>query len=272
MSWKDKFLKEQDKTSYYDTIKEELQSRWNYDQLLTSESIRSYNKMSIDPFKFGLVVWDWNKAFEKKIKKIRYESFEKYGTSDDQMKYKKWNGLNNRKSLGIPFQYIDKIPNWAKNSNWQGSDDIMGRFEGQVQYGNSSSHDFTIELTYDAECSGDLYYDFDAMNQTKWSMQFLDRIENQLKSLAFPQYDGYYSPPVKVLLNIGSVYIDYPIVIKSVDVEYQAPFEIITMRSMRRKITLGCVSSYPSWQAISATQVWTANTGAVFARQEFQQL
>ena len=44
------------------------------------------------------------------------------------------------------------------------------------------------------------------------------------------------------------------------------------MRSMLRKVTLEMKSSYPPWQAISASEVWTADSGAVFGRQEFQKI
>jgi len=263
--------------SYYEDIKTTLENRWFKDEIATSTSNKDYsqlgNRIGIDPYKFGLLVYDYSKQFEKKIRQIKFDSMSNYST-DDKFKYKQWSGTGANKigkSLGIPFQYIEKIPDFNKGANYEELGDIIGRFEQLAQYSNSSAHSFSIELIYHAECSNETDADATRMGND-WSIQFIDRIENQLKSLVLPQYDGYFSPPCKVLLNLGNVYVDYPLIVKNVSVSYEPPFDVITMESHIRKITLEVQTSYPAWQALHATQVWTADDGAVFSRQEFKKL
>jgi hypothetical protein len=255
--------------SYYDEIKTTLENRWFKDMLFDTKSLnKNGNRIGIDPYKFGLILYDFSKQFEKKLKQIKFESMSKY-SQDDKYKYYYWTtSTKTSKSLGIPFQYIEKIPDFNKGANYEEISDIIGRFEPLTQYSNSTPHSFSIELIYHAECDED---NTETINND-WSIQFIDRIENQLKSLILPQYDGYFSPPCKVLLNIGNIYVDYPLIVKNVSVSYEPPFDVITMKSHIRKITLEVQTSYPAWQALHATQVWTADDGSVFSRQEFKSL
>lgn len=262
--------------SYYDEIKTQLENRWFKDIIISNNNDYSNlgNRIGRDPYKFGLLVYDYSKQFEKKLKQAKFESLSKFGSNDDKYKYYTWSGSGAGKSgktLGIPFQYIEKIPDFSKGANYEEVGDIIGRFEQLTQYSNSSAHSFSLELIYHAECSNESEED-SSRSGNEWSIQFIDRIESQLKSLVLPQYDGYFSPPCKILLNIGNIYVDYPLIVKNVNVSYEPPFDVITMKSHIRKITLEVQTSYPAWQALHAIQVWTADDGSVFSRQEFSSL
>jgi len=174
--------------------------------------------------------------------------------------------------MGIPFQYIEQMPIWNKTANWNDIGETMGRFESQSVYGNSSAQDLTLSLNYYAESGDNSGLDGyeNKFGRNTWTLNAIERIKFQIQSLVFPQYDGGFSPPVKCLLNIGNVFVDIPVVIKSVSVEETAPYEVRTMRSMFKKITIEMRTSYPAWQAISASKVWTASDGSVFSRQELE--
>jgi len=261
---------------FFRRIEADLKNRWIEESMLINETYSASdmlgNRVGMQPHKFGLVVWDWNDEYKKQLKRMKLKkgitSYE-----DDPLKYKEWLNSNTYKSFyGIPFQYIEQIPVWNKSAQWNDLGDIMGRFESQSIYGNSQAQDLTVSLTYLAENgkNSGLTSEIGYIKDTTWTLNAIERFSLQIKSLVFPQYDGKFAPPVKVLLNIGNIFVDFPVVIKNVTVEETNPFEITTMRAMMKKITIEMKSSYPAWQAISATQVWTADTGAVFGRQELQ--
>ena len=262
--------------TFYDNIKSTLEERWHSEDF-TNTDINTYsknqlsNKIGMKPNSFGLTVWDYGNLFKNSLQNKSSKS--KYNKSeDDELKYETW-GVEDD-TFGIPFQYIEAVPTWTKGANYDEANDIMGRFEGQVAYSNSSNQDLSISLIYYAESS--IGSGYESVNSKAiptsfdWTLGAIDRFELQLKSLVFPQYDGKYSPPLKVMLNIGNMFVDFPVVIKSISCESLPPYEITTMRSMMRKITIEMKSSYPSWQALSAPNIWTADDNSVFARQEFK--
>lgn len=254
---------------FYEKIKGELQDRWQeVDQINNvvgnkADVTRMGNIVGMQPHKFGLTVWDWNRQFEKRLRELRRQD-----NSYDPLAYQ----FKRDNFMGIPFQYIESIPIWNKTVNWGEVGDIMGRFETQSVYSNSSAQDLTITLNYFAESSDNSGLDGYERKYSRdtWTLNAIERIKLQLQSITFPQYDGKFSPPVKCLLNIGNIFIDLPIVVKGLTIEEGPPYELRTMRSMFKKITIEAKTSYPSWQALSATQIWTADTGGVFARQELQ--
>jgi len=256
--------------NFYTKIKEDLQNRWRPVSQVSNivggkgDKTNIGNIIGMQPHKFGLTVWDWDRQFEKKLRELR----RKGGNDYDPMAYK----FTRDNFMGIPFQYIESLPMWNKTANWSDVGEIMGRFETQSVYSNSSAQDLTITLNYYAESSDNSGLDGNEKPNSRdtWTLNAIERIKLQLQSITFPQYDGKFSPPVKCLLNIGNIFVDLPVVVKSLTIEEGPPYELRTMRSMFKKITVEMRTSYPAWQALSAPQIWTADNGGVFARQELQ--
>ena len=266
---------------FYEHIKNDLETNWksldiinekyNFSNGKSSRSPDLGSRFGINPYNYGFVIYDWNDQFLKNINKIFYEKMLQGKTLDPNVS----NNYNMRyKHLGIPFQYIEALPQWNKSANWNDVGEVMGRFESQTVYSNSSAQELSISLDYYAESSDDKpeYNEMKKIprNINPWTMTLIERIKLQLQSLVFPQYDGQFSPPVKVLLNIGNLFVDVPVVIKNVSIEELPPFEINTLRGMRKKITIEMRTSYPSWQCLSAPQVWTSDNGGIFAKQDFE--
>lgn len=189
----------------------------------------------------------------------------------------------NIKDLIIPFQYLEEMPIFVKSANWNDISDIMGRFENIPVYSNTSSHEFTLNLTYYVQSSGEqLYYKDTARNQvefTNWTKKDVKKYISRLRALVYPQLDGNFSPPPKVLLNIGSVFIDYPCIVKAVTVQNLAPFDIRTGEALYHKVVIELKSAYPAWQSINFSQVYKAYDTVtssskygekIFSRQEYK--
>ena len=243
----------------------------------------------------------------------------------------------NRKANHIPFQYIEKVPNWSKEAVYE-DNQIPGRFETQSNYSHSNANNVDMQLLYYAEADdpydeilgfepdtgnkkklrqdlnviqkdfvniknasqdfqgdpnlslnsyvqGRLQLGSEAQKQrlneflnpkpkpaTHWTVQKIEFYIARLKSLLYPEYDGNYTPPRKVLLNIGETYWDFPVIIKSIGIEHESPFDIKRMTSRFFKVNLTLASSYPLYQAISASQIRTSmlsEGNKVFAQKSF---
>lgn len=150
----------------------------------------------------------------------------------------------------IPFQYLSEsgIPPWAKSANWSDIE-VGGRFENIQAYSHSNNQEFNIELMYHAEGTEELKH------KTPWTLENITRICTKLESLVFPQYDNKFSPPNFCILNIGSVYIDFPVIIKNVTITSEAPFRQRDLMPRTRKVTLDLKSSFPIYQAISSGDI-----------------
>jgi len=171
----------------------------------------------------------------------------------------------------IPFQYVEEFPVWSKSANWSSISDVIGRYEDLSVYGNSGALDsMTLTLNYIAEKATN------NPNQKAWSVSYVDQIEKRLQSLVFPQLDSYFSPPYKVLLNIGQMFVDFPCVIKAITIPRDVAtgnFYWKTGNTYFKKITLELRSSYPAWQALSAKGIRTTREGnKVFARKEYKRV
>ena len=81
-----------------------------------------------------------------------------------------------------------------------------------------------------------------------------------MESLVYPQYDEKYNPPNLCLLNVGSIYMDVPVLIKSVTVSHKPPFDTQTMMPRTFQVTLDARISYPLYQAISAREIIDKST------------
>lgn len=156
----------------------------------------------------------------------------------------------------VPFQYIEQIPPRAKTANYDDVE-IHSRFESIPIYKSSGNNEFQLQLKYYAEGSEKLGH------QTFWTVEQIERIVKKLEALTFPAYDDKFSPPDKVLLNIGSIYIDVPVVIKSVSLNYKPPYDIDTLQSRFIEATVDCKTAYPTYQAIGSSQIYLVATDRV---------
>ena len=205
----------------------ELSLNWSQEMHKTGKSIPANAEI------WGLKILDWDDSFANRMSE--------YTTPD----------------LKIPFQYLEQIPNWDKGANWSEVNDVVGRYEGMLIYANSNAQDINLSLTYHAESERN-----DSGVNTYWTLENIEMITKRLQSLVYPQYDGRFAPPNKVLLNIGNIWRNVPLVIKQVNVEYQNSsgnaFDIKTGLPMLRKISVSCRTSYPMWQGIGSMSVYTA--------------
>jgi hypothetical protein len=240
----------------------------------------------------------------------------------------------------IPFQYIEKVPNWTKEAMYEESQ-IPGRFENIMSYNQSGNNQIDLQLLYYAEkddpfdpilnvadnrgssrstikdlnniqrdaqrnytqdflanppsSQEDFFSRVDQQFQdvqrlsknridqfinknkfgekptfeTHWSIQKILVYIQRLKSLVYPEYDGFYSGPKSLLLNIGETWWDVPVVIKSISIEHNAPFDIKNMLSRFYVVNITMSTSYPMYQAISASAVYNSRTNEVFARKTY---
>jgi len=225
-------------SNYWDSLDADL--RYSENNLLWSEEYHKMKSVPPNALLFGLSIIDWDKSFSKRIRSYK------------------------AKDLHIPFQYIEQIPDWVKGAEWNSISDVIGRFAPQDVYSNSGPIDFDIKLHYYAEANKntDEY-------ATHWTLENIETYTKRLQSLVYPMYDGLYSPPPKLKLNIGSIYRDIPVIIKNVSIAWKSPYQISTLQSILREITLSCRVAYPSWQAISCPKVYMGKSdNAVFAYQQ----
>lgn len=161
--------------------------------------------------------------------------------------------------IRIPFQYIEKIPNWQKSASYS-EDNVIGRYEPIPVYSHSNAQSIKVDLMYHAYSE----------NNGDWSLRKIEsEIIPKLKSLCFPQYDGRFSPPQPMVLNIGSHFIDVPVVIVDVNVEPHGPFEIDGLKAHGNKVSLDLRVAYPIYQAISQNLIIRAADNTIFAKKEF---
>ena len=182
---------------------------------------------------WGLKILDWDDAFANRMSE--------FTTAD----------------LKIPFQYLEQIPNWDKQANYAEIGEVLGRYEGINIYTNSSAQDVNLSLTYHAEA----LKNGSGIN-TFWTLENIEVLTKRLQSLVYPQYDGRFGPPNKVLLNIGNIWRNVPLIVKQVNVEYQNAsgnaFDVFTGLPKMRKITINCRTAYPLWQGVGSMSVYTA--------------
>lgn len=210
----------------------QAESRW--DSVRRQDIGASGKPTPFEARRFGLTINDWDGKLENRV--IGMET----------------------KDLYLPFQYVDQVPNFEKASAWNASETPAGRFEPMQVYSNGDEQVLPLALVYHAET-----YDEDGT----WSLKYVESVVGRLKSLAYPMQDGEFSAPPKCLLNIGSIYVDVPVVVKNVSIEAGAPYDYRTGLSMLRKVVLQCTVSYPAWQSIGMTQAFASSDapGKVFA-------
>lgn len=177
--------------------------------------------------------------------------------------------------MKIPFQFMEKVPDFNKSANYQENGDIIGRFEPIDIYSNSGPQNISLEIMYSAEGSSEitaLSGGETSYPRTTWTIEYIDVLLGRLKAFVYPTYNQRYYPPMRALLNIGSMYRNVPILIKDVKIENMPPYDIQTGKSRNYKINIEAKVSYPIWQSIDAGDVYTGvNTDrqSVFTYKEF---
>lgn len=199
--------------------------------------------------------------------------------------------------LRIPFQYLTEgPPSLTKTANYDDTN-IPGRFEGIASYTYSNTVDFQLDLTYVAESRqrkaedksnmssfeknfiaqangeiskekafgkfiNDVYNDGSKKNNI-WSLEYINSLIPLYESLVYPQYDDKYNPPNLCLLNMGSIFMDLPVLIKTVTVAHKPPYDIKTMMPRNFQVTVDLRISYSIYQAISSRSIIDKSTEAL---------
>jgi hypothetical protein len=161
------------------------------------------------------------------------------------------------------------ITSYNKKLSQQGIDDLSSgkKLDNLVQ---NFSRDSDAYARKKINNYFDTIYNPKAEPKTPWTVEYIESLILKLKSLVFPQYDGRFTPPNKVLFNAGDLFVDYPLIIKTITVDHDGPFQIKNMMPMTYKVTLSCVTNYPLYQAVSATRVYSGVEGnRIFAQKKF---
>lgn len=199
--------------------------------------------------------------------------------------------------LRIPFQYLTEgIPSLTKTANYDDTN-IPGRFEGIPSYTYSNTVDFQLDLTYVAEsrqyvtdnnsnkrsfeknyiaqANGEItpgaafdnfindVYNNGSKKNNIWSLEYINSLIPLYESLVYPQYDEKFNPPNLCMLNIGAIFMDLPVLIKTVTVAHKPPFDIKTMMPRTIQITLDLRIAFPLYQAISSRSIIDKSTEAL---------
>ncbi len=167
----------------------------------------------------------------------------------------------------IPFQLIgDEIPNKTKSANYEDTP-IATRFEPLKSYSGSNSQDISLKLIYVALGSSKLGH------RTFWTIENIEELVRKLESLVYPTYSVKFEAPKTVLLNMGSIFIDVPLKIKSISIANKAPFELSDITARTKEISIEAVVSYPIYQAIEAKDImFSENGNRVFSYKKFSQI
>lgn len=212
-----------------------LHQNWNTDYMSSATFVPSNAQM------FGLVIIDFDNTLKTRITAMK--------TSD----------------LEIPFQHIEEIPGWDKSANYE-EQTVVGRFEPATIYSSSSAQEISITLIYNAEAK------YNTNAKTPWTLENIEQYQKRLQSLMYPYYYKGFSAPSKVKLNIGNIFCNVPMFVKSVKIKNEAPFDFETGLPFTRKISLDLRVAYPSWQAISADKIFVEKAGnRVFAYQSINE-
>lgn len=177
----------------------------------------------------------------------------------------------------IPFQYLESgdLPQLTKSANYDDTS-IPGRFENIKMYNNSNNIQFSLNLMYCAlgtervslnPKQGADQHLYSA--RSPWTQEQIARISAKFESLVYPRYDVNFAPPPYCLLNIGSIFIDFPVVITSVSVGHKGPFSVRDLTPRLRSVTLECTSYFPIYQSIGNTDILKAALEGDFVGSSF---
>lgn len=180
--------------------------------------------------------------------------------------------------LKIPFQYFTEgVPSLTKAANYDDTN-IPGRFEGIPSYTYSNTVEFQLDLSYIAETQKTVSeskliatkeqaletFVKDKILKTNknniWSLEYINSLIPLYESLVYPQYDDGFNPPNLCLLNIGSIFMDLPVLVKSVTIAHKQPFDIKTMMPRMFQVTLDLRIAFPLYQAISSRMIIDKST------------
>lgn len=182
--------------------------------------------------------------------------------------------------LKIPFQYLTEgPPSLTKSANYDDTN-IPGRFEGIPSYTYSNTVDFQLDLSYVAESKKTISeakkpktvneavnaYMTEKKGGKKnniWSLEYINSLIPLYESLVYPQYDENYNPPNLCLLNMGAMFIDLPVLVKTVTISHKPPYDITTMMPRMFQVTLDVRIAYPLYQAISSRAIIDKSTSSL---------
>ena len=144
----------------------------------------------------------------------------------------------------IFFQTMPAISGDTKSANYSGGDQPLGRAEPFQIYAGSGARAFSIECAYVAV--SDRY-------EHRWVMHQISR----LQALCYPIYSrtkitdrGTMQPPPMCLFNLGDRYVNLPILINSVSVNYPAEdaYHPVSMLPIIARVSIQVTVSYPYGQ------------------------
>lgn len=178
--------------------------------------------------------------------------------------------LRRRREHQIPFQYIEQVPNYQKSAQYEDITTIH-RFEPVSVFSHNNAQEFTLTLIYYAE-GLEAHNQFDGKKNV-WTLEYIEKLSTKIKALNIARYTPRPAPPYKVLLNIGNLYSDFPVIVRDISMTYEPPFYFKTMQSFQQKITLQCRSSYPLYQAIDGSELVLQETATgIMAQKKFNRL
>ena len=149
-----------------------------------------------------------------------------------------------RQLAPIFFQTMPGVSGDGKTASYSGSDTPIGRAEPFQIYSSSGARAFSISTAYVAV--NDRF-------ETRWVANQI----NRLMALCYPIYSrerpsemGVMNPPPLCLLNVGDRYINLPVVVTSVNIDYPADgaYDPESMLPIVAQVTLAVTVSYPYGQ------------------------
>ena len=188
-------------------------------------------------------------------------------TIQDRKLSTKKNAVTGLRENLIPFQFIgDEIPVITKSANYEESS-IATRFEPLKSYSGSNSQDVSMRVIFIALGSKKLGH------KTFWTIENIEELIRKLQSLVYPTYSTKFEAPKTVLLNMGSIFMDVPLKIKSISIANKSPFELSDITARTKEVSIEAVVSYPIYQSLEASDIMFSEIGnRVFAYKKFSQI
>lgn len=135
--------------------------------------------------------------------------------------------MNLRKYWTIQFPSMPESFSDSKTPNWN-SHEIVGRWTPIRGYSSSGPRTISILLTF--------YSSVDSGDNGNTERNVLDQI-NKLRSLTYPNYDGYAYSPDPVLLRLGKM-VFMKCIVTAFDTNWRAPWDLDEEVSMVAEVSM----------------------------------